>query len=834
MSLVRIYQKPEGTPASNDLFIFESQTGGVYYDKKVKWTTLMGLIAAINNLQNYYLKTETYTKTEVNQLIAAIPTFSIVVVQELPTEDISQTTIYLVPKQDAGTLDYYDEWINLDGTTSGWEWLGKTQVDLSDYYTKSETEAYVKGDGADYIVGTKTYSSLTTTVKTVLGALNEIKQTADGAATSATSAGQAATAAQGTADAAASAASAAQGTADTALSTAQGAASAASAAQGTANNAVAAIGALATVASTGDYNDLINKPTIDAELSEESENAVQNKVITAALYARDDAYLLSQLDGTKATYDRIMREWFNVRGASDMTPAELTALCCEWYEKTVKEWDGSVTFDQPDYAGGSTGMYGTKGGDNAGLTCIPSTDTTHNTDDYEGLPLFACVDVNYVVDATSLDILITEIDGVTDGFVRDDVDVFVGVMQATGWHWQSETEETYTHGYRSSYLATYSDIVPLPEAVRVDGTVRPFVVHSKYMSTDNSGKLTSCSGVYVKAFESHNTIHTKSATTGAQYSGSTTADDYFLKLMAYIKYGSLSLDGIMNGCNNYNLQYYAQVAETGVKRIILPSSSALVVGSTVIIGTYNGTSTDRGTAANYNISGAYGWKILSIEDITIDETAYKAVYVDAPEDFNTTANGSAVSGTTIVSTWHWMCGSCDSVKGNDGSPGSNTNNLRPFRLQGVEYMVGGYEVKADVIMNLEAITSGGPSNYIPYTVARTLQQSTEITQNYTKLSDLAIECPASTGWQYIKKLKFKNGVAYPNIVGGSSTTYTKDAFYMNNNATTGAREWLACGYLNRGANAGMSSLNGLNDLTAATWTCLPRLSPNGNRGEWSA
>ena len=149
MSLVRIYQKPEGTPASNDLFIFESQTGGVYYDKKVKWTTLMGLIAAINNLQNYYLKTETYTKTEVNQLIAAIPTFSIEVVQELPTEDISQTTIYLVPKQDAGTLDYYDEWINLDGTTSGWEWLGKTEVDLSNYYTKSETEAYVKGDGAD-------------------------------------------------------------------------------------------------------------------------------------------------------------------------------------------------------------------------------------------------------------------------------------------------------------------------------------------------------------------------------------------------------------------------------------------------------------------------------------------------------------------------------------------------------------------------------------------------------------------------------------------------------------------------------------------------------------
>lgn len=834
MALIRIHEKPNAVPVNASVFILSTQVNGVWYDQKVTWEQLKGLIGALDNLENYYKKSETYTKTEVNQLIAQIPSFTVEIVQELPTEDISTTTLYLVPKTTAGTLDYYDEFINLDGTTSGWEYVGKTEVDLSNYYTKAETEAYVKGDGADYIAGTKTFSSLTTTAKTILGAINEAAGAASGAQADATQALADASAAQGTANSASSAASAAQGTADNALTAAGNAASAASAAQGTANNAITAIGALATVASTGDYNDLTNKPTIDAELSEESEHAVQNKVITAALYARDDAYLLSQLDGTKATYDRIMREWFTVRGASDMTPAELTALCCEWYEKTVKEWDGSVTFDQPDYAGGSTGMYGTKGGDNAGLTCIPSTDTTHNTDDYEGLPLFACVDVNYVVDATSLDILITEIDGVTDGFVRDDADVFVGVMQATGWHWQSETEETYTHGYRSSYLATYSDIVPLPEAVRVDGTVRPFVVHSKYMSTDNSGKLTSCSGVYVKAFESHNTIHTKSATTGAQYSGSTTADDYFLKLMAYIKYGSLSLDDIMNGCNDYNLQYYAQVAETGVKRIILPSSSALVVGSTVIIGTYNGTSTDRGTAANYNISGAYGWKILSIEDITIDETAYKAVYVDAPEDFNTTANGSAVSGTTIVSTWHWMCGSCDGVKGNDGSPGSNTDNLRPFRLQGVEYMVGGYEVKADVIMSLEAITSGGPSNYIPYTVARTLQQSTEITQNYTKLSDLAIECPASTGWQYIKKLKFKNGVAYPNIVGGSSTTYTKDAFYMNNNATTGTREWLACGGLGNGALAGLSSLNGNRGLTSASWHSLPRLSPNGNRGEWSA
>ena len=40
---------------------------------------------------------------------------------------------------------------------------------------------------------------------------------------------------------------------------------------------------LADVATTGSYNDLSNKPTIDSELSDSSTNAVQNKVITGTI-----------------------------------------------------------------------------------------------------------------------------------------------------------------------------------------------------------------------------------------------------------------------------------------------------------------------------------------------------------------------------------------------------------------------------------------------------------------------------------------------------------------------------------------------------------------------
>ena len=46
---------------------------------------------------------------------------------------------------------------------------------------------------------------------------------------------------------------------------------------------------LATVATSGNYNDLSNKPTIDSALSDSSSNAVQNKVVKNALDGKQDA-----------------------------------------------------------------------------------------------------------------------------------------------------------------------------------------------------------------------------------------------------------------------------------------------------------------------------------------------------------------------------------------------------------------------------------------------------------------------------------------------------------------------------------------------------------------
>lgn len=103
----------------------------------------------VNNLTNYYLKSETYTQAEVNALISSIVTLNILVVQTLPTQDISTTTIYLVPKQAPETQDIYDEYIYVN---NAWEHIGTTQIDLSNYYTKSEINTLL-ADKVDKVAG---------------------------------------------------------------------------------------------------------------------------------------------------------------------------------------------------------------------------------------------------------------------------------------------------------------------------------------------------------------------------------------------------------------------------------------------------------------------------------------------------------------------------------------------------------------------------------------------------------------------------------------------------------------------------------------------------------
>lgn len=73
------------------------------------------------------------------------------VVNVLPTENISTSTIYLVPSQNPTSENVYDEYIYVNGN---WEHIGSTTIDLSDYVTKTYFNQNV-GDATKNYVATQ-------------------------------------------------------------------------------------------------------------------------------------------------------------------------------------------------------------------------------------------------------------------------------------------------------------------------------------------------------------------------------------------------------------------------------------------------------------------------------------------------------------------------------------------------------------------------------------------------------------------------------------------------------------------------------------------------------
>jgi len=88
----------------------------------------------------YYRKSQTYTKAEVNELISAVPKFSRRVVTELPTSDISDTTIYLMQATDPQERNYFVEYIYVN---DAWEIIGGQTIDLSGYAAKTWVDTQI-------------------------------------------------------------------------------------------------------------------------------------------------------------------------------------------------------------------------------------------------------------------------------------------------------------------------------------------------------------------------------------------------------------------------------------------------------------------------------------------------------------------------------------------------------------------------------------------------------------------------------------------------------------------------------------------------------------------
>ena len=114
------------------------------------WVGQQGFITrAVNDLVNYYTKSQTYTQTEVNALIAAINQFHYEVYPSTSSvTDPQSNVLYLIGPTGSGS-DKYEEYVYPNSTT-GWTKIGDTSIDLTPYLLAS--------------VAAQTYVPLTRTV----------------------------------------------------------------------------------------------------------------------------------------------------------------------------------------------------------------------------------------------------------------------------------------------------------------------------------------------------------------------------------------------------------------------------------------------------------------------------------------------------------------------------------------------------------------------------------------------------------------------------------------------------------------------------------------------
>lgn len=139
------------------------------------------ITASVSNLVNYYLKSDTYSRSEVQQLIAAIQGVSFVSVASLPTPsaDTMGGKIYLVPSANPDEQNVKDEFITIqDGNTYTWEQIGSTAVNLSGYVTTQQLN--------NALAAYTTTEALTTLLAAKQNTISDLSAIRSGAAAGAT------------------------------------------------------------------------------------------------------------------------------------------------------------------------------------------------------------------------------------------------------------------------------------------------------------------------------------------------------------------------------------------------------------------------------------------------------------------------------------------------------------------------------------------------------------------------------------------------------------------------------------------------------------------------
>lgn len=478
----------------------------------------------------------------------------------------------------------------------------------------------------------------------------------------------------------------------------------------------------------------------------------------------------------------------------------------------------------------STSPAGVKMNANENMVAEPSVGRTEGRDDYAQYGLFHHFTCNFSVDENGfnhVDALEGQIGFTKYGKVQ------VGEVTMSAWFGIEDTTEAVLYHYSDSQteLTPY----PMKESVNPDGTISPFMIHAKYAAGDIDGvpysskglaPANGCQATQARKPVSYTGMITYMHKLGGHYCGTTSWDLFYRQLMMIIKYATTHSQSIMAGCTSYSNQNQNLVEETGVMRVVLTKAQAAgyVIGSYVSIGDV-GSNTNKDRYFSYIHNKAYSVKVTKIEDV---DASNAAVYVDAPEAFDTTL-------TTWITTMPWHSGATDEVAGSDGSPNSNTNGKDPYKIQGIETCIGAYEVLGNVVMDIVTGADGNPARdvYVCEDASTLSSNIATVRANYKKA--IAQVAYTAASWKYItEETTDPNlGIMIPTKVGGGSTTGFADGLYTDTR-TSGQREWRALGSLGYGTPAGLWVLYADAGWSVTDWTIVSGVSPNGTRGEWQA
>ena len=471
---------------------------------------------------------------------------------------------------------------------------------------------------------------------------------------------------------------------------------------------------------------------------------------------------------------------------------------------------------------------GVKQLDNEGLVFEPSTDTEEGQDDYLNgqHPLFEWCHVNYIRDAdgTARPIAIEGSEGYeTTGAVD------VGAMQMSFWFSWDTSNAEYDLITISDLPHTDLGLKPWPECEKADGTVVPWCIGSAYVSGEASdGLLRSQPNLKPARNQSHNNMITNYSEKGEGYKGAGAERNTFQFIFNAIKGATKNSQSLFAGVTNWSIQYEASI-QSADNHTYFPVTNAqaanIPLGTCVSVG-YRGNNSgtannDRGQATIHEYADDV--KVLRKEALPDGENT--AIYLDIPEEsaFNTMPHvyDDTFSAPIILSSMHAVAGLTDSVLGHhDGSPVSNTDSKHPYRVQGREYLVGGYIVASDTVAYLNS--DGSRTIYVAEKGTAHSNNQETILSTYKNAGTIPNGATGTAADWYIGDLSLDENTAawWPSAEGSGSTQGVCDRYYAGGSSQDTLREYLQGGVLGSGSGAGVGCLYLHLALSVGYWDFL--------------